>query len=57
MIKLNHLPESVMDLVMQTAREFDMKPDQVIISILSNTTKEEAKRAIDEHKNRAPKIL
>lgn len=57
MIKLNHLPKDAMDLVMEISREVGLKPDQIIIAILLKTSKEDAKRAAHEHREKLPKIL
>lgn len=57
MIKLNHLPKDAMDLVMETSRDVGLKPDQIIIAILLKTSKEDAKRAAYEHREKLPKIL
>jgi hypothetical protein len=57
LIKLNHLPKGAMDLVMETSRITGLKPDQIIIAILLKTSKEDAKRAVDEHREKHQKIL
>ena len=49
MIKLNNLPKKVMDLVMETSRESDLKPSEVIVAILLKTELDEAKRATNEY--------
>ncbi len=45
MIKLNHLPNKVMDLVMDTARANNVTADKSIIILLEGILKNEAKRA------------
>lgn len=45
MIKLNHLPNKVMDLVMDTARANNVTVDMSIIILLESILKNEAERA------------
>ncbi|ALM62140.1 hypothetical protein AXI64_gp148 [Vibrio phage qdvp001] len=50
MIKLNNLPKEVMDVVMQTSRDCNLKASEVILAILLNTDKVEATRAAYEYR-------
>ena len=45
MIKLNHLPKKVMDLVMSTARSHGVAADKAVIILLESMLKDEAERA------------
>lgn len=45
MIKLNHLPTKVMDLVMNTARLNEVTADKAVILLLESMLEYEAKRA------------
>ena len=48
MIKLNHLPDNIMDIIMDVSRECGVKPDKVIKSMLGLVSKNDAKRAVYE---------
>ncbi len=48
MIKLNHLSDETMDVIMDVSRECGVKPDQVIKSMLGLVNKNDAKRAVYE---------
>ena len=51
MIKLNNIPEEIMDVVMPISRSTGRKPDEVIKIMLRLVTLDEAMRAInDEYK-------
>ncbi len=45
MIKLNHLPDQIMDLVMDNARDNNVTAEKSVIILLESLIKEEAKRA------------
>lgn len=45
MIKLNHLPDQVMDLVMDNARANNVTAEKSVIILLESLLKDEAKRA------------
>jgi hypothetical protein len=55
MIKLNKLPDEVMDVVMETARDVDMKPELVVVSMLRLVKMEDAKNAAIRYKRELPK--